>query len=49
MAEQQSQSVSGAEAIRSLTDQDAIFRAFDSYPWTKDKTFMVCFISPPIS
>ncbi|KAK3191335.1 hypothetical protein K4F52_002545 [Lecanicillium sp. MT-2017a] len=40
MAEQQSQSVSGAEAIRSLTDQDAIFRAFDSYPWTKDKTFM---------
>ncbi|CAI6096947.1 hypothetical protein V2G26_016135 [Clonostachys chloroleuca] len=28
------------ERIRSLTDQDAIFHAFDSYPWAKDKTFM---------
>jgi hypothetical protein len=41
MAEQQSQSLSGADAIRSLTDKDAIYRAFDSYPWTRDKTFMV--------
>ncbi|KAJ2972878.1 hypothetical protein NQ176_g6908 [Zarea fungicola] len=34
------QHLSGAESIRSLTDQDAIFRAFDSYPWTKDTAFM---------
>ncbi|KAM3513697.1 hypothetical protein MY11210_002606 [Beauveria gryllotalpidicola] len=32
--------LSGARGIRSLTDQDAVFRAFDSYPWTKDKAFM---------
>lgn len=34
-------SVTGADGIRSLKDDDAVFRAFDSYPWTKDKTFMV--------
>lgn len=33
--------VSGADGIRSLTDEDAVFGAFDSYPWLKDKTFMV--------
>ncbi|OAA52382.1 hypothetical protein BBO_00223 [Beauveria brongniartii RCEF 3172] len=32
--------LSGVGGIRSLTDQDAVFRAFDSYPWTKDKAFM---------
>ncbi|TQV97599.1 hypothetical protein V2A60_006660 [Cordyceps javanica] len=32
--------LSGVQGIRSLTDQDAVFRAFDSYPWTKDKAFM---------
>ncbi|KAM3537804.1 hypothetical protein ARSEF1564_009272 [Beauveria bassiana] len=32
--------LSGVRGIRSLTDQDAVFRAFDSYPWTKDKAFM---------
>ncbi|KAM3499345.1 hypothetical protein MY10362_007396 [Beauveria mimosiformis] len=31
---------SGVWGIRSLTDQDAVFRAFDSYPWSKDKAFM---------
>ncbi|KAL6871171.1 hypothetical protein J3F83DRAFT_644282 [Trichoderma novae-zelandiae] len=30
----------GAAAIRSLTDQDSIFNAFDSYPWTKDAAFL---------
>lgn len=34
-------SITGADGIRSLKDDDAVFRAFDSYPWTKDKTFMV--------
>ncbi|KAJ6441933.1 hypothetical protein O9K51_05484 [Purpureocillium lavendulum] len=31
---------SGADRIRSLTDDDSIFQAFDSYPWTKDKAFL---------
>ncbi|TFB05458.1 hypothetical protein CCMA1212_003002 [Trichoderma ghanense] len=30
----------GADGIRSLKDQDSIFRAFDSYPWTKDAAFL---------
>ncbi|KAL7922960.1 hypothetical protein ACQKWADRAFT_290835 [Trichoderma austrokoningii] len=30
----------GADRIRSLTDQDSIFRAFDAYPWTKDSAFL---------
>ncbi|PTB67531.1 hypothetical protein BBK36DRAFT_19037 [Trichoderma citrinoviride] len=30
----------GADGIRSLTDKDSIFRAFDSYPWTKDAAFL---------
>ncbi|KAL7963573.1 hypothetical protein V8C34DRAFT_265990 [Trichoderma compactum] len=30
----------GADRIRSLTDQDAIFNAFDAYPWTKDSAFL---------
>lgn len=34
-------SLSGTDGIRSLKDNDAVFRAFDSYPWTKDTTFMV--------
>lgn len=37
--------LSGTRGIRSLTDNDAVFRAFDSYPWTKDKAFMVSFSS----
>ncbi|GAB0133832.1 hypothetical protein EsDP_00002226 [Epichloe bromicola] len=32
--------LSGAERIRSLQDDDSIFRAFDAYPWTKDKMFL---------
>ena len=39
--------LSGTHGIRSLTDNDAVFRAFDSYPWTKDKAFMVTFSSFP--
>jgi len=31
---------SGADRIRSLKTDDDIFKAFDSYPWTKDKNFM---------
>lgn len=34
-------SLTGTGRIRSLKNQDAIFQAFDSYPWKKDKTFMV--------
>ncbi|UKZ80548.1 hypothetical protein TrVFT333_008309 [Trichoderma virens FT-333] len=30
----------GADRIRSLTDQDAVFKAFDAYPWTKDAAFL---------
>ncbi|KAF4126419.1 hypothetical protein GMORB2_0155 [Geosmithia morbida] len=32
--------LSAAERIRFLTNDDDVFRAFDSYPWTKDKTFL---------
>ncbi|EGX93202.1 hypothetical protein CCM_04574 [Cordyceps militaris CM01] len=32
--------LSGAQGIRSLTNHDAVFHAFDSYPWTKDKAFL---------
>ncbi|KAL7821411.1 hypothetical protein V8C44DRAFT_314490 [Trichoderma aethiopicum] len=39
MAEPQ-ESFPGADGIRSLKDQDSIFRAFDSYPWTKDAAFL---------
>lgn len=35
------QALSGAERIRSLKTEDDIFKAFDSYPWAKDKNFMV--------
>ncbi|KAL7944436.1 hypothetical protein V8C42DRAFT_326768 [Trichoderma barbatum] len=30
----------GADRIRSLTDQDSVFKAFDAYPWTKDEAFL---------
>ncbi|PNY26655.1 Uncharacterized protein TCAP_03425 [Tolypocladium capitatum] len=40
MAQQPPQFASGADRIRSLTDDDSIFQAFDAYPWTKDKAFM---------
>ncbi|GJN84904.1 hypothetical protein PLIIFM63780_008468 [Purpureocillium lilacinum] len=36
----QQPTASGADRIRSLTDQDSIFQAFDSYPWVKDKAFL---------
>ncbi|KAM4059890.1 hypothetical protein HRG_002491 [Hirsutella rhossiliensis] len=35
-----SQPVPGTDRIRSLDDQDAIYHAFDAYPWAKDKTFL---------
>ncbi|WYZ36555.1 hypothetical protein EsH8_II_000061 [Colletotrichum jinshuiense] len=31
--------LSGAERIRAITDEDGMFKAFDSYPWHKDKMF----------
>ncbi|PHH65189.1 hypothetical protein CDD81_3320 [Ophiocordyceps australis] len=36
----QADSLSGAHRIRSLTDNDAIYHAFDAYPWTKDTAFL---------
>ncbi|CVK86845.1 uncharacterized protein FMAN_05901 [Fusarium mangiferae] len=33
-------SLAGADRIRALKDETAIFTAFDTYPWTKDKNFM---------
>lgn len=41
-----SQPLAGANRIRSLQDEDAIFFAFDSYPWSKDKSFMVNLHNP---
>ncbi|RDA83410.1 hypothetical protein CP532_4816 [Ophiocordyceps camponoti-leonardi (nom. inval.)] len=35
-----SQPLSAAHGIRCLQDQDSIYQAFDSYPWSKDKTFL---------
>lgn len=40
--------LSGADRIRSLSGDDAVFEAFDSYPWKKDKTFMVRTRNPRI-
>lgn len=34
-------SLSGADRIRALKDDASVFQAFDSYPWKKDKAFMV--------
>jgi hypothetical protein len=31
----------GAEHIRSLESEDAVYTAFDAYPWKKDKMFIV--------
>lgn len=36
----------GADRIRSLTSDDDVFRAFDSYPWAKDKSFLVRCMPP---
>jgi hypothetical protein len=36
---------SGADRIRSLTDEDAVFQAFDAYPWTKDTMFLVSLLT----
>ncbi|KAF5587188.1 hypothetical protein FPANT_6987 [Fusarium pseudoanthophilum] len=33
-------SLTGADRIRALKDETAIFTAFDTYPWSKDKNFM---------
>ncbi|RGP80828.1 hypothetical protein FLONG3_1060 [Fusarium longipes] len=38
--QQPAQSLTGADRIRALRDDDAIFTAFDTYPWSKDKNFM---------
>jgi hypothetical protein len=35
------QPLPGAERIRALSGEDAIFKAFDGYPWRKDAMFMV--------
>ncbi|KAK2032300.1 hypothetical protein LX32DRAFT_636443 [Colletotrichum zoysiae] len=32
--------LSGAERIRAITDEDGMFKAFDTYPWKKDKAFL---------
>ncbi|GKT78752.1 hypothetical protein ColTof4_11175 [Colletotrichum tofieldiae] len=32
--------LSGAERIRAITDEDGMFKAFDTYPWKKDKAFI---------
>ncbi|KAK1847545.1 hypothetical protein CCHR01_09824 [Colletotrichum chrysophilum] len=32
--------LSGAERIRAITDEDGMFKAFDTYPWKKDKMFL---------
>ncbi|KAF9877719.1 hypothetical protein CkaCkLH20_04854 [Colletotrichum karsti] len=31
--------LSGADRIRAITDEDGMFKAFDTYPWKKDKMF----------
>jgi len=31
----------GAERIRAIKDEAGRYKAFDAYPWTKDRTFMV--------
>lgn len=52
MEQQQSSAqrpLAGADSIRALKDDNAIFSAFDSYPWTKDKMFMVTHKSNPCS
>ncbi|KAI9158500.1 hypothetical protein HJFPF1_06495 [Paramyrothecium foliicola] len=38
--DQPSQGLQGADHIRSLQDDDFIFKAFDAYPWKKDPSFM---------
>ncbi|CCF37956.1 hypothetical protein CH063_01804 [Colletotrichum higginsianum] len=32
--------LSGVERIRAITDEDGMFKAFDTYPWNRDKAFM---------
>ncbi|KAF6827977.1 hypothetical protein CPLU01_08797 [Colletotrichum plurivorum] len=32
--------LSGSERIRAITDEDGKFKAFDTYPWKKDKMFL---------
>ncbi|KAM5351943.1 hypothetical protein ACJ41O_004666 [Fusarium nematophilum] len=32
--------LAGADGIRALKDDNAVFTAFDTYPWAKDKNFM---------
>jgi hypothetical protein len=34
-------SLPGSERIRAIKDEDGMFTAFDAYPWTKDRMFMV--------
>ncbi|KAH7015301.1 hypothetical protein EDB80DRAFT_864715 [Ilyonectria destructans] len=40
MAQPPPAALSGADRIRALKDEGAVFEAFDAYPWTKDKMFM---------
>ncbi|ODA81620.1 hypothetical protein RJ55_00121 [Drechmeria coniospora] len=41
MAQQHEPSaVSETDGVRSFTDQDPIYQAFDSYPWAKDEAFL---------
>ncbi|KAL4723274.1 hypothetical protein ACLX1H_009764 [Fusarium chlamydosporum] len=38
--QQSSHSLTGADRIRALKDDNSIFTAFDTYPWKKDNNFM---------
>ncbi|KAH7157041.1 hypothetical protein EDB81DRAFT_411254 [Dactylonectria macrodidyma] len=40
MAQPSQSALSGAERIRALKNEGAVFQAFDAYPWKKDKMFM---------
>ncbi|KAK7417130.1 hypothetical protein QQX98_004733 [Neonectria punicea] len=40
MAQPAQDPISGADRIRALKEDDAVFQAFDAYPWKKDKMFM---------
>ncbi|KPM34929.1 hypothetical protein AK830_g11637 [Neonectria ditissima] len=40
MAQPAQDPLSGADRIRALKEDDAVFQAFDAYPWKKDKMFM---------
>jgi hypothetical protein len=33
--------IPGSERIRAIKEEDAMYNAFDAYPWTKDNMFLV--------